>query len=664
MKEYKNLIGGNTFSFGKPFEARSSFYDYTVLVHGANEFDIDLAVRFARSSQNKLKELGYLGRKEILKRIGDSLTFDKEDIEHAVKMMGMPVQYVRLYAQEVPQMLGHYSDTLEQRYQVINGKLARVFPERNSIEIKEPRDGFVYSIVPSNDPRALAFVFSVVGTIGISAVLKVSKNELPVAQRIAREAIAQGYPANALNLLCWDTDDKKRAQELHFYMFSKHSPEFFIPFGNDETIDQQLRYKQKKVVRLEDIADVMSRHHGQNLDDSIISSLLNEINESSGTESIDALTGNVFRHTSGNCAVIVDGFSDKAVELTGYSSFEYPISCKSAKASYLVGSQKDFELYKLGLANFAKRLIIGDPLKEKTQVGFVDSELLDQTLKKVEELRSLGQLEIVYGGERVGKNQATPLIVATDDPESPFLTKETSIYMLALRRVDSIEHAIRECNMPGYKQRLAVSIITDRSQPEVVKSILDLNCDQYHINEITRSLHPPLHQGVNYLERMSRTISARLNLEMMQNISTSHQDTRQLYKVLFVDDQQNIANNTAEELNFEYQEDKDFRQLARFETLVAYSGENAIETVKRNPDIKVIVTDMRMGGISGAKTIREIKKINKNIEGIVLSAYAEEIDKEDAKESGVTDYIMKDDYEPKALWDILKKRLLSSNRQS
>lgn len=659
MKVYKNLIGGNEFSFGKTFEAKSPFYDYSIQIQGVKPYDIDLAVRFAKSSQSKLRELGYLKRKEILKKTAENLDLQKEELGHAVKMMGMPVQYIRTYAQEIPGMLSHYSDTLEQRYQVINGKLARVFPELRSIEIKEPLEGFVYSIIPSNDPRALAFVFSVAGTIGIPAVLKVSKNELPIAHKIAKEAISQGYPANALNLLCWDTEDKKNAQDLHFYILKNHSPQFFIPFGSDNTVDEQLRYKKIKNIKIETVSEVLSKHKDKSLDDLLISDVIKDIDQNSHIEEIDALTGNVFRHTSGNCAVIVDGFSEKAVALTGYSAFEYPISCKSAKSAYFVGSQKDFELFKIGLANFAKMLLVGDPLKEKTQVGFVDSELLDQTLKKVEELRSLGQLEVVYGGERLEKSQATPLIVTTDDPESPFLTRETSIYMIALKRTDSLEQAVKECNLPGYKQRLAVSIITERQTSEVIRTILDSRPDQYHVGEITRSLHPPLHQGINYLERMSRTISARLTGAMMQSLSSSKQDIRQTYKVLFVDDKKDIADNTAEQMIFAYEEDKEFKGLARFETLVAYSGENAIETARRNPDIRAIVADMRMGGISGAKTIREIRKIIPDIEGIVLTAYADEIDKQDAQESGVADYILKQEYDPSLLWGVLKKRLLS-----
>ena len=653
MKEYKNLIGGNYFSFGGPFETGSSFYDYKFSIDGANEFDIDMAVNFALDSKEKLSNLGYLGRKEILKKTAQSLSFEADEIEHAVKMMGMPIQYVRLYAQEVPALLSGYSDSLEQRYSVVNGKLARVHKDLNSLEIKEPLDGFVYSIVPSNDPRALSFVFSVVGTIGLPAVLKISKNELPIAHKIAREAIVQGYPADALNLLCWDTDDKKRAQELHFYMFSKHSPNFFIPFGNDDTINNQLRYKEKKIIDIRDL----NKNIGKNLDELLISDVTK-------SDKVDILTGNVIRHTSGNCSIIVDGFSEKAVDLAGYSAFEYPISCKSAKSVYFVGSQKDFELFKIGLSNYAKRLIIGDPLREKTQVGFVDSDLLEQTLKKVEELRSLGQLEVVYGGEKISENQATPLIVTTDDHQSPFLTRETSIYMIALRRVDSLEQAVKECNLPGYKQRLAVSVISDKSEIESVNTLLDLNCDQFHVNQITRSLHPPLHQGINYLERMSRTISARLSAEMIDNISNSSKDTRKTYKVLFVDDQQDIAENIVEQMTMIYQDDKEFKQDARFEALVAYSGEKAVETIRRNPDIAVIVTDMRMGGMSGAKTIKEAKKVSQNIEGIILTAYAEGIDRQEAIDAGVLEYMMKSDYnnKPEALWEIIKKKLSSFNR--
>lgn len=652
MRKFSNLIGGYEFSLmGEDFEAKSPFYDYKIQITNASEMDVDAAVKYALESQTKLRQLGYTGRRDILKRASENINFDDFEIEHATRMMGMPIKRIKQYADEVPIMLSKYSDSLESRTQVVNGNISRVFTDVGYIEIKDALEGFGYSIVPSNDPRALAFVFSVFGTLGIPAVLKISKNELPIAHKIAKTVIEAGYPAEALNLLCWNTEDHVRARQLHFYV-SSYDPTFFIPFGNDDTVDEQLRYEERSFIR----PGILAKHIGRTLDEKLI----NEITE---VEKIDRLRGNVFRHTSGNCAVIVDGFSDRAVELTGYSAFEYPISCKSAKSAYFIGNKRDFETFKRELSEYANNLVVGDPLSRRTDVGFVDGKTLSSILQTIQELRVLGQAEVVYGGEVVRPNQATPLIVSVDDLNSPLLTKENSIYILTLKRVDSLEQAVDECNLYGRKQRLAVSVISDREDSGLSNAMLNLRSDQAHLNQITRFLHPPVHQGVAYPERMSRTISVYLGTDKMSKLPISSDKIKKSYKVLFVDDEQEIAQLIEEQMIRKYKSDKDFSTKNKIDTLVCYSGEEAIETIRRNPDIDMIVTDMRMGGMTGGRTIREAKKINPGIVGIVVTAYSGITDREDAREAGIMDldYIKKP-YDSDMLWDKIKSKLNLINR--
>lgn len=648
MKKFSNLIGGEEYSLsGRTFIARSPFFDYQVLVDDASKLDIDIASNYSKNASEKLRELGYLRRKEILHKTARSLTFDNEDIEHCVKMMGMPKRYIGVYIGEVPQLLSGYSNKLEERVQLVNGQISRIYTDIGFLEMKEPLDGFVYSIVPSNDPRAMSFVFSVIGTLGLPALLKISKNELPIAHKIAKTAIENGYPAESLNLLCWDTEDHERAKMLHFYILNNHDPSFFIPFGNDQTVDEELRYEERKIIRPENL----SRYFGKTLDEKTLDELIE-------VERIDRLKGNVFRHTSGNCSVIVDGFSEKAVELTGYSAFEYPISCKSAKSVYFVGNQRDFDTFKRALADYARKLFVGDPLNEKTQVGYVDTKILDHVFNKLDELRTLGQIEIVYGGDRINKFQATPLILATDDHESPFLTKENSMYILTLKRVNSLEQAVDQCNIPGFKERLAVSIITDREDIELASAVANLRCDQCHKNEITRFLHPPAHQGVMYFERMSKTKSIYLG-ESLKKIPFETGEIKKEYGVLFIDDERQIAHNIIEEIKLECDGDKEFNKRNKLKTLVAYSGEEGIETARRNPNIDIIVTDMRMPGISGAITIHRIKEIIPNIVPIVVSAYTDRHDRDEARLAGAVDYIIKP-YDSRDLWSAIKTRLLKS----
>lgn len=71
------------------------------------------------------------------------------------------------------------------------------------------------------------------------------------------------------------------------------------------------------------------------------------------------------------------------------------------------------------------------------------------------------------------------------------------------------------------------------------------------------------------------------------------------------------------------------------------SGEEAIDIVKKHPEISLILMDIRLPGQDGYETTKTIKEINKNIRIIAQTAYALEGDNERALKSGCDDYISK-----------------------
>ncbi|MFW5773431.1 MAG: PAS domain S-box protein [Tangfeifania sp.] len=78
-----------------------------------------------------------------------------------------------------------------------------------------------------------------------------------------------------------------------------------------------------------------------------------------------------------------------------------------------------------------------------------------------------------------------------------------------------------------------------------------------------------------------------------------------------------------------------------FKLLRAQNGEEAIRMVKENPDIDLVLMDVRMPVMDGYAATHEIKKINKNLPVIAQTAYALEGDQEKAIEAGCDDYISK-----------------------
>lgn len=107
-------------------------------------------------------------------------------------------------------------------------------------------------------------------------------------------------------------------------------------------------------------------------------------------------------------------------------------------------------------------------------------------------------------------------------------------------------------------------------------------------------------------------------------------------KILIVDDEVLIRNVIKEYLIHE-----------KFEYLEAKNGEEAIDIVKMNQQIDLIIMDIMMPKMDGCTASKEIKKI-KDIPIIMLSARKEEYDKLLGFEIGIDDYITKP-FSPKEL---------------
>ena len=109
-------------------------------------------------------------------------------------------------------------------------------------------------------------------------------------------------------------------------------------------------------------------------------------------------------------------------------------------------------------------------------------------------------------------------------------------------------------------------------------------------------------------------------------------------------------------------DEEDFRQLMGFwlkskgyDVLHAPSGQTAIEIVKeKNPDIAFL--DLHMPGMDGVETYTKIRKFNKDLPIIVISAYLEDPKLKGSVLSGISGVFPKDDDFEKGL-DLLESVL-------
>ncbi len=85
---------------------------------------------------------------------------------------------------------------------------------------------------------------------------------------------------------------------------------------------------------------------------------------------------------------------------------------------------------------------------------------------------------------------------------------------------------------------------------------------------------------------------------------------------------------------------RDILEREGFEVLEADDGAVAIETVKSNPDIGVVILDVMMPEVDGWAACRKIREFS-NLPILMLTARAEEFDQLMGFEAGADDYVTK-----------------------
>jgi len=100
-------------------------------------------------------------------------------------------------------------------------------------------------------------------------------------------------------------------------------------------------------------------------------------------------------------------------------------------------------------------------------------------------------------------------------------------------------------------------------------------------------------------------------------------------KVLLVDDEIAFVNTLAQRL-----------RMRKLLVDTVYDGEQALSYIKEiEPD--VIVLDLKMPGLHGIEVLREIKKIKREIQVIILTGHGTDKDEEEAKKLGGFDFLRK-----------------------
>ncbi len=118
------------------------------------------------------------------------------------------------------------------------------------------------------------------------------------------------------------------------------------------------------------------------------------------------------------------------------------------------------------------------------------------------------------------------------------------------------------------------------------------------------------------------------------------------FKILIAED---------EEINYLYIEILIKKEYPQLKILHAKNGIEAVNYFENEDKIALVLMDIKMPVMNGYEATTKIKKINKNIPVIALTAYCSEDDKKQAQTYGFTDFLTK---------PINKKQFLSLLKQN
>ncbi|HMK36923.1 MAG TPA: response regulator [Desulfomonilaceae bacterium] len=101
-------------------------------------------------------------------------------------------------------------------------------------------------------------------------------------------------------------------------------------------------------------------------------------------------------------------------------------------------------------------------------------------------------------------------------------------------------------------------------------------------------------------------------------------------KLLLVDDEQSFVAALAKRLS-----------IRNVQVVTVYSGEESLTKLDQDPEIDVVLLDVKMPGMDGIAALREIKRAHPIVEVIMLTGHATVESAIEGMKLGAFDYLMK-----------------------
>ena len=128
----------------------------------------------------------------------------------------------------------------------------------------------------------------------------------------------------------------------------------------------------------------------------------------------------------------------------------------------------------------------------------------------------------------------------------------------------------------------------------------------------------------------------------INHVSTVAEDA---IKILVVEDDTNLREALSDTL-----------QLADYSVIAATSAEDALKKLAEHDDLRMIISDVNMGAMSGHDLLREVKANYPHIPMMLITAYASISQSVDAIKNGAVDYLVKP-FAPNVLVETMARHL-------
>ena len=471
MYEVKNLINGKfrgSYSGEKVIIKDITDSEKLVVVPASTGLDLAMAFKGAVKAESEMKNYSTDKIIDILKEVSKEYLKDKKTRELICKLSGSVMKYIDESLESMKYFMLNADKYLEavfgNKEYFENSKPIIVGGEEIARRIYKPK-GIVGTILPGNDMNLPVFVLSQIILSKNPGVVKPDSRE-PISTYEFVKLLHKFGLENIIQLVNWSGKNRPNLVK-DLIKYSKQR----IIFGSDETVEKIACHRDGNGNLIADYRDEYMYQYGMGRSKSIIA-------EDADLEMAAKLC--------------VEG-----------AAKDRGTKCISNKLVFV--DKKIYDSFMDLLEKEASKLVVGDPLNPKTDIGYLGEGIVSISKKIIKNACDIHEHKIRCGNFY---KKHTDLIIIENVTENSYLAKEEiPIPLLSIIKVNNFQEAVNKANAvvehTPNKKSLVVAVFTNnKTYMEYSKNIKTWKVIR---NKATTTMNPFLpHQGRYIIEDLMK----------------------------------------------------------------------------------------------------------------------------------------------------------------